>query len=112
MAGSAPTTKGVFTRASSGLVRQVRTTDVLYFGFTTIALSYIVFTIAFWGVVGILKHPAVLTAVNPVHAIRFFIEFYREPDAHLGFVLGPFSMGQLLCFAMIAAGRKSLVASL
>ncbi len=37
-------------------------------------------------------------------AIRFFIEFYREPDAHLGFVLGPFSMGQLLCFAMIAAG--------
>ena len=48
MAGSAPTTRGVFTRASSGLVRQVRTTDVLYFGFTTIALSYIVFTIASW----------------------------------------------------------------
>jgi phosphatidylglycerol:prolipoprotein diacylglycerol transferase len=37
-------------------------------------------------------------------AIRFFIEFYREPDAHLGFVLGPFSMGQILCFLMIAAG--------
>ncbi len=37
-------------------------------------------------------------------AIRFFIEFYREPDAQLGFVLGPFSMGQLLCFGMIAAG--------
>ena len=37
-------------------------------------------------------------------AIRFFIEFYREPDAQLGFVFGPFSMGQLLCFAMIAAG--------
>jgi phosphatidylglycerol:prolipoprotein diacylglycerol transferase len=36
--------------------------------------------------------------------IRFFIEFYREPDAQLGFVLGPFSMGQLLCFLMIAAG--------
>ena len=31
-------------------------------------------TIAFWGVVGIVKHPAVLSAVNPVHAIQFFIE--------------------------------------
>jgi phosphatidylglycerol---prolipoprotein diacylglyceryl transferase len=37
-------------------------------------------------------------------SIRFFIEFFREPDAQLGFVLGPFSMGQLLCFLMIAAG--------
>jgi phosphatidylglycerol:prolipoprotein diacylglycerol transferase len=37
-------------------------------------------------------------------AVRFFIEFFREPDVQLGFVLGPFSMGQLLCFLMIAAG--------
>ena len=29
---------------------------------------------------------------------RFFIEFTREPDAHLGFVWGVFSMGQVLCF--------------
>jgi phosphatidylglycerol:prolipoprotein diacylglycerol transferase len=36
--------------------------------------------------------------------IRFFIEFFREPDAQLGFVLGPLSMGQLLCIVMIAAG--------
>jgi phosphatidylglycerol:prolipoprotein diacylglycerol transferase len=36
--------------------------------------------------------------------IRFFIEFFREPDAQLGFVLGPLSMGQILCFLMIAAG--------
>jgi phosphatidylglycerol:prolipoprotein diacylglycerol transferase len=36
--------------------------------------------------------------------VRFFIEFFREPDVQLGFVLGPFSMGQLLCFLMIAAG--------
>ena len=28
----------------------------------------------------------------------------REPDAQLGFVLGPFSMGQLLCLLMILAG--------
>ena len=36
--------------------------------------------------------------------VRFFIEFFREPDAHLGFVVGIFSMGQVLCAAMIAAG--------
>ena len=35
---------------------------------------------------------------------RFFIEFFREPDAQLGFVLGPFSMGQILCFLMILGG--------
>ncbi len=36
--------------------------------------------------------------------VRFFIEFYREPDAHLGLVFMQLSMGQLLCLAMIAAG--------
>ncbi|MBO8092669.1 MAG: prolipoprotein diacylglyceryl transferase [Prosthecochloris sp.] len=36
--------------------------------------------------------------------VRFFIEFYREPDAHLGFVLMDLSMGQLLCLVMMAAG--------
>jgi len=35
---------------------------------------------------------------------RFCIEFYREPDAHIGFVVGLFSMGQVLCAGMIAAG--------
>jgi len=35
---------------------------------------------------------------------RFFIEFVRQPDAHLGFVLWRFSMGQVLCGVMILAG--------
>jgi phosphatidylglycerol:prolipoprotein diacylglycerol transferase len=35
---------------------------------------------------------------------RFFIEFFREPDVQLGLVLGPFSMGQVLCIFMIAVG--------
>jgi phosphatidylglycerol:prolipoprotein diacylglycerol transferase len=38
--------------------------------------------------------------------VRFFIEFVRESDSHLGTVLGPFSMGQVLCFSMIAAGAR------
>jgi phosphatidylglycerol:prolipoprotein diacylglycerol transferase len=32
--------------------------------------------------------------------IRFFIEFFRAPDAHLGLFYGLFTMGQVLCFAM------------
>ncbi len=49
---------------------------------------------------------------------RFFIEYYREPDANLGYIInwGPeenfhishsllnFSTGQILCFLMMAAG--------
>lgn len=35
---------------------------------------------------------------------RFIIEFYREPDAQLGFFAEYFSMGQILCFLMIIAG--------
>ena len=36
--------------------------------------------------------------------VRFVIEFFREPDSHLGFVLSSFSMGQILCGLMIAGG--------
>jgi phosphatidylglycerol:prolipoprotein diacylglycerol transferase len=36
--------------------------------------------------------------------VRFFIEFFREPDDHLGFVIFSFSMGQVLCALMIVAG--------
>lgn len=36
--------------------------------------------------------------------VRFFIEFVREPDSQLGFIYGPFSMGQFLCICMILTG--------
>ncbi len=47
--------------------------------------------------------------------VRFFIEYLREPDKQLGFIIGEgsterfsslanISMGQILCFVMIAAG--------
>jgi phosphatidylglycerol:prolipoprotein diacylglycerol transferase len=36
--------------------------------------------------------------------VRFFIEFVRQPDTQLGFILGPFTMGQLLSFSMILGG--------
>ena len=38
-------------------------------------------------------------------SFRFIVEFFREPDAHLGFIaLNTFSMGQLLCLPMILFG--------
>lgn len=43
--------------------------------------------------------------------LRFLAEFAREPDAFLGKVLGPFTMGQLLCVPMLIAGVWLLSAS-
>jgi phosphatidylglycerol:prolipoprotein diacylglycerol transferase len=36
--------------------------------------------------------------------VRFVIEFFRQPDSHMGHVMGPFTIGQVLCFLMIAGG--------
>lgn len=36
--------------------------------------------------------------------VRYFIEYFREPDAHLGTILLGQSMGQLLCIAMMLGG--------
>jgi len=36
--------------------------------------------------------------------VRFFIEYYRQPDAQLGFIFMSFSMGQVLCGMMMIGG--------
>ncbi len=36
--------------------------------------------------------------------LRFIIEFFKEPDPQIGFLLTYFTMGQILCIAQIAAG--------
>ena len=36
--------------------------------------------------------------------VRFIIEFYREPDAHLGSILFSLSIGQVLCLFMVMSG--------
>jgi phosphatidylglycerol---prolipoprotein diacylglyceryl transferase len=36
--------------------------------------------------------------------LRFMAEFFRQPDAQLGFVFAQFSMGQMLCMPMILMG--------
>jgi phosphatidylglycerol:prolipoprotein diacylglycerol transferase len=53
------------------------------------------------------KHPAgglLATFLFLYGVFRFFIEFFREPDSQLGFVIGHFSMGQVLCGFMIVLG--------
>ena len=50
--------------------------------------------------------PGILTGtfVMTYAVFRFFVEFFREPDLQLGSVMGPFTMGQLLCVLMGALG--------
>src|SRR5216683_5630892 len=45
---SMPAPAGVFTRASSGLVRQVKAEDVMFYGWQQIALSYVIFIVIAW----------------------------------------------------------------
>jgi phosphatidylglycerol:prolipoprotein diacylglycerol transferase len=42
-------------------------------------------------------------------AFRFLVEFFRQPDAHLGYLWGGATMGQLLCLPMIAFGIGGLL---
>ena len=40
---------------------------------------------------------------------RFFVEYTREPDTQLGFVVGQLSMGQILCIPMAMAGLGIII---
>jgi phosphatidylglycerol:prolipoprotein diacylglycerol transferase len=40
---------------------------------------------------------------------RFFVEFVREPDAQIGFDLGPFTRGQLLSLPMLVIGAVMMI---
>ncbi len=58
-----------------------------------------------------IRTTGVLTALFIVlyGAVRFFVEFFREPDPQLGFILGPFTMGQLLSTVMMLIGVALLI---
>ncbi len=36
--------------------------------------------------------------------IRFFLEYFREPDRQIGFIWNIFTLGQILCLVLIAVG--------
>ncbi len=41
-------------------------------------------------------------------AVRFVIEFFREPDVHIGYFIGWMTLGQILCIAMLLFGAFGL----
>lgn len=41
--------------------------------------------------------------------VRFFIEYVRQPDEQLGFIIGPLTMGQILCSIMVFVGALALI---
>lgn len=44
-------------------------------------------------------------------AARMSGELFREPDAHLGFIFGPVTMGQILSLPMLAVGAYLVISS-
>jgi phosphatidylglycerol:prolipoprotein diacylglycerol transferase len=55
---------------------------------------------------GALKRPGIITGVffAGYGVARIACEFFREPDAQLGFLWGGLTMGMLLCIPLILAG--------
>ncbi len=68
-------------------------------------LEGVVLFIALWALKDRNKLPGALVALflAGYGAMRFVVEFFRAPDAHIGLFLGFFSMGQFLCLGMILA---------
>jgi phosphatidylglycerol:prolipoprotein diacylglycerol transferase len=63
---------------------------------------------------GALKRPGLITGTFAVcyGIARMFSEFFREPDAQLGFLWGGLTMGMLLCIPLILAGMAFIAAAL
>ncbi|MGB5421789.1 MAG: prolipoprotein diacylglyceryl transferase [Desulfobacterales bacterium] len=66
--------------------------------------------VVLWSLRQKLRIPGAMLALYLIGygTVRFFIEYFRQPDAHLGFVLFSLSMGQLLCLLMIGCGASLL----
>lgn len=69
-------------------------------------LEGILLLIILWLIKSRVKIYGILSAVfiSGYGFFRFIVEFYREPDAQLGYYFGFLTMGQILCFIMILAG--------
>lgn len=57
------------------------------------------------------KHYGVVSAAFLLGygVFRFIVEFFREPDAQLGYYFGLFTMGQILCFLMLPLAAAMLL---
>ena len=63
---------------------------------------------------GALKRPGVVTGSFAIGygIARIICEFFREPDAQLGFLWGGLTMGMLLCIPLMLAGIAILAYAL
>jgi len=63
---------------------------------------------------GALKRPGLVTGAFALGygVARITCEFFREPDAQLGFLWGGLTMGMLLCIPLILAGIGMLAFAL
>ncbi len=73
-------------------------------------LEGIVLFTVLWSIKDRVRNRGVLTSVFIIlyGLFRFIAEFFREPDPQLGFIAGPFTMGQVLSACMVLAGAVLL----
>jgi phosphatidylglycerol:prolipoprotein diacylglycerol transferase len=69
--------------------------------------------LAFFVRAGALRRPGMVTGVFAIGygAARLFCEFFREPDAQLGFLWGGLTMGMLLTLPLMLAGIAFILAA-
>lgn len=84
----------------------------LYEAFGEGVVLLILLALLFWRTDARLK-PGLLSGVfiGGFGLVRFIIEFFREPDAQLGYLTFGLTMGQLLCLPMILLGAIMIATS-
>ena len=93
-------------------------TDFTIFGFDLAASNYWLFLIGLFIVLRILTHryhklqtPGFVAGAFAAGygVFRTLVEFFREPDFHIGYLAGGLTMGMLLSVPMIVAGIALMV---
>ena len=78
----------------------------LYEALTEGILLFVILNVLWWFVPKYRERAGFLTGLFFIlyGLFRFALEFFREPDAHLGFIFEQLTMGQLLCIPMVLLG--------
>jgi len=79
--------------------------EMCFEGFVLFCILY-----ALWRIFPKLRDHVMALYLMGYGTARFFIEFFREPDAHIGLNFLGMSRGQMLCSAMIISGIALLAA--
>jgi len=69
------------------------------------ALEGVLLFVVLWNLKDLRLRPGAMVCLflSGYGLLRFIVEFFRQPDPQIGLLWGLFSMGQMLCFAMILA---------